>query len=77
MGKLKQHAAYYTCDEYDRIGPLYYFAPSDRTPPPYTTQRRVEAILDIASDGTLAGVELVFGDLPPPPFSRSHGEGKP
>lgn len=48
------------------IGHLYYFAPSNRAKPPYTTQRHVPAIIDIADDGTLAGVEL-FDDMPPPP----------
>jgi hypothetical protein len=45
----------------------YYFAPKNRAEPPYVTQREVTAIIDVASDGTLAGVELVMGDLPPPP----------
>lgn len=53
-------------------GGAYYFAPSNRTPPPYREQRETTAILDIASDGTLAGVELVFGPLPAPPNT---GEG--
>ena len=35
-------------------------------PPPYTKQREVRAIIDIADDGTLAGVELIDG-MPPPP----------
>lgn len=48
---------------------LYYFAPASRAPPPYTTQRRVTAIIDIAEDGTLAGVELI-DDMPPSPRSR-------
>lgn len=43
----------------------YYFAPNNRAAPPYREQRHVTAILDIAADGTLAGVELVMGDLPP------------
>src|SRR5690606_10526444 len=47
-------------------GPLYYFAPEHRTPGPYAVQREVSAIIDIAHDGTLAGVELI-DDMPPPP----------
>lgn len=35
--------------------------------PPYLRQRHVEAIIDIASDGTLAGVELI-DNMPPPPL---------
>lgn len=65
--KLYRHPAYWT---YDPEAPAYYFAPADRAAPPYLVQRHVEAILDIASDGTLAGVELVFGELPPPPRAR-------
>lgn len=49
---------------------LYYFAPASRTPPPYKTQRHVTAIIDVASDGTLAGVELI-NDMPPPPLHHS------
>jgi hypothetical protein len=45
---------------------LYYFAPTNRRPPPYKTQRRVVGIIDIADDGTLAGVELI-DEMPPPP----------
>jgi hypothetical protein len=63
--KLEQRAAWYTCQLED--GPLYYFAPAERTAPPYKRQIEVTAIVDIASDGTMAGVELVWGDLPPPP----------
>lgn len=47
---------------------LFYFAPVNRAPPPYKTQKCVEAIIDIAADGTLAGVELIYG-MPPPPAS--------
>ncbi len=67
---MKQHAAFFTYDDeaFDQIGEhLYYFAPTKRAPPPYKRQVHVEAILDIAEDGTLAGIELVHGDLPPPP----------
>jgi hypothetical protein len=59
--------AYFTCDESEPVaGPLYYFAVGGRTPGPYTKQREVKAIIDIADDGTLAGVELI-DDMPPPP----------
>jgi hypothetical protein len=51
----------------------YYFAPLQASPPPYDT-REVTAIIDIASDGTLAGVKLVQMranmPLPAPPLSR-------
>jgi hypothetical protein len=70
--RLPRHEAFWTFDE--SFGErAYYFAPSKRAEPPYVTQRRVEAILDVASDGTLAGIELVDGDLPPPP-RLSNGE---
>lgn len=63
-----KRSAYWTFDEKaaETVGNLYYFAPLDRSPPPYLTQRRVEAIIDIAADGTLAGVELI-DNMPPPP----------
>lgn len=62
---LKQYEAVFT---YDSQSGAYYFAPSMREDPPYREQRHVTAILDIAADGTLAGVELVLGELPPPPM---------
>jgi hypothetical protein len=61
---LTKHKAYWTHDEEAHA---YYFAPEERAAGPYREQRQVTAILDIASDGTLAGVELVLGELPPPP----------
>lgn len=69
---MEKREAYWTFDEkaWRENGlKLYYFAPLNRTPPPYLTQRRVTAILDIAHDGTLAGVELI-DDMPPPPGER-------
>lgn len=62
---LEKRHAYWT---YDSRARAYYFAPSNRAAPPYKTQRHVTAVLDIAADGTLAGVELVMGDLPEPPL---------
>lgn len=53
----------HTDDEH--CGNMYYVKVKGRMPPPYLTQRRVTAIVDIASDGTLAGIELV-DDMPPP-----------
>lgn len=55
--------AVFTHEDSD-AGHLYYFAPQDRAPGPYRTQRHVHAIIDIAADGTLAGVELI-DDMPP------------
>ncbi len=68
MNELKRRPAYWTHDDeaVEKVGHLYYFAPENRAPGPYTTQRHVAAIIDIASDGTLAGVELI-DDMPPPP----------
>jgi len=66
---MQHRPAYWTHDDkaVDEIGEhLYYFAPANRRPPPYRNQRRVEAIIDIADDGTLAGVELIE-KMPPPP----------
>ena len=61
---MKHNRAYFT---YDPEAKAYYFAPENRTAPPYHHQQHATAILDIAADGTLAGVELVIGDLPPAP----------
>ena len=65
---MKQHPAYWTHDDEAAkdVGHLYYFAPTNRRPPPYKNQREVRAIIDIAEDGTLAGVELI-DNMPPPP----------
>ena len=72
---IAHYPATYTCDMScaDTVGPLYYFRLVNRSPGPYKRQIRREAILDIAEDGTLAGVELIF-DMPPPP--RCAMEGK-
>ena len=70
---LERHAAYWTFDNkaYAEHGErLYYFAPLHAALPPYRKQIHVTAIIDVADDGTLAGVELVMGDLPLPPVNR-------
>lgn len=64
MCRAKSMAAQWT---YDPEAEAYYFAPLQAAPPPYLRQRHVEAIIDIASDGTLAGVELI-DNMPPPPL---------
>lgn len=66
MPELEKRKAYWTVDAADGHGPLYYFGMLERAPGPYLEQRRVEAIIDIASDGTLAGIELI-DNMPPPP----------
>ena len=60
--------ATFTVDS-SEVGHLYYFAPADRALGPYLKQIRVDAIIDVAADGTLAGVELIDG-MPPPPIPR-------
>ena len=63
---MKKREAYWTyCDSGDGDR-SYYFAPTDRQPPPYGEQREVRAVIDIAPDGTLAGIELI-DDMPPAP----------
>lgn len=64
MERLQRRQAHWT---YDPEAHAYYFAPESRAEPPYRHQKRATAILDIAADGTLAGIELADGDLPPPP----------
>jgi hypothetical protein len=68
-GRLGKHAAYWTHEECDAVGHLYYFGIQKgvRTRGPYTNQRHVKAIVDIAHDGTLAGIELIDNMPPPPP----------
>lgn len=71
---MEKRPGYWTHDNaVADVGHLYYFAPTNRAPGPYLTQRRVAAIIDIASDGTLAGVELI-DDMPPPPISNGDGQ---
>lgn len=73
---MERRQAFWTYDEqaFKEHGyHLYYFAPANRTKSPYRKQIHVDAILDIADDGTLAGVELVSGPLPPPPASEELG----
>lgn len=65
--RLRERSATFTCDD-SEVGPLYYFKVTDRAPGPYKKQLRVEAIIDVADDGTLAGVELIEY-MPPPPLS--------
>lgn len=73
----RRRAAFWTHDdEAAKDGEhLYYFAPINRAPSPYKTQRHVRATIDIASDGTLAGVELI-DDMPPPPKSDGERAGQ-
>lgn len=66
MSELPEMRAYYTHEDSVLTGHLYYFAPSWRHPGPYTRQIETTAIVDVAADGTLAGVELLDVGLPPP-----------
>lgn len=65
-GTLRRRPASYTCEVSEIAGPLYYIKLGDAAPPPYTKQVHRTAIIDVADDGTLAGVELIT-DMPPPP----------
>jgi len=51
---------------YDTEAKAWYFAPEMRANGPYKRQIRVEAIIDIGHDGTLAGVEIIDGNCPGP-----------
>ncbi len=53
---LEKRPAYYT---YDPEAGAYYLGLGDRCDPPYLKQVHVEAILDVADDGTPAGVEII------------------
>jgi hypothetical protein len=61
---VKKRDAYWT---YDPAVHSYYFAPNDRHEPPYKKQIFVEAIIDVAADGTMAGIEIIDPKMPPPP----------
>ncbi len=63
---LEKRPAHYT---YGPEAGAYYLALGDRRDPPYLKQVRVGAILDVADDGTLAGVEIIdtHGIKPPSP----------
>lgn len=63
---MKLIAATVSHHDDEDAGHLYYVKLKGRSPPPYLTQRRVTAIIDIAADGSLAGIELI-ADMPPPP----------
>jgi len=62
---LEKMTAYWT---YDEEADAYYFAPMQRREPPYRRQIIAEVIIDVADDGTLAGIELIDteGVKPPP-----------
>ena len=62
------HYALVSCDmEHAHVvGPLYYIKLCDRSPGPYKIQLHRKAIIDVADDGTLAGIDLIY-DMPPPP----------
>lgn len=81
IASMEHRPAYWThdADAVDSVGHLYYFAPTNRAPGPYKTQSEVRAIIDIAADGTLAGVELI-DNMPPPPVAAaalSQAQGEP
>lgn len=79
-GAVEMHSAFFTFDReaYLEHGErLYYFCPDVRAPGPYRQQRHVQAIIDIADDGTLAGVELIDNmPMPPIPSERREAAGK-
>ncbi len=64
---LEKRSAYYT---YDPETGAYYLGLGDRRDPPYLKQIHVEAILDVADDGTLAGVEIIDTRAPEPPCAK-------
>lgn len=49
----------------DEVG-AYYFQPKLRAEPPYERQMHTVAIVDVAQDGTLAGIEIIDAEVPPP-----------
>lgn len=68
---MERRPAFWTHDQiHGDGGHLYYFGLTERADPPYKRQVIVSAILDIAEDGTLAGVELIDPKMPPPPNKK-------
>lgn len=64
MSTITERSATVRCEDDPHAGLLYYVTISGRTPGPYKNHRRVDAILDIASDGSLAGIQLI-DNMPP------------
>lgn len=60
---MEKMAAFWT---YDPDSHAYYFRPDGRTAPPYLKQVKVEAVVDIAHDGTFAGIEITDPKAPKP-----------
>lgn len=54
---------------HEEAGGAWYVALEGRAVPPYLRQITVEAIVDVGSDGRVAGIEIVDA-LPPPPEGR-------
>lgn len=71
---LEQIPATYT---HDTDAEMYYFAPSERAPGPYLKQIKIEAIVDVASDGSLAGIEFDSAQIEQSerPFQNHGGKG--
>jgi hypothetical protein len=53
-------------------GNLWYLRLSERRYPPYVKQIHVEAIVDIADDGTVAGIEIIDEKMLGPPKTAKH-----
>jgi hypothetical protein len=56
---------------YDASIGAYYFALNDRRPPPYRKQVVVTAIAHLDHEGSLAALEVMDRQAPPPPKPRS------
>jgi hypothetical protein len=65
--KMTCGTASWTCEDNQHVGKLWYIKLDEAHKPPYRTQVHVSAILDIAEDGTLAGIELIEA-MPPAPL---------
>lgn len=75
MGEVfKRGDAKWSCNHGEDTGPLWYFSISGRTDGPYKKQRRVKAIIDVADDGALAGIELIDNMPPAPKIDHKIGE---
>ena len=56
----------HSCGKGCRGAGAYYFEPAERADGPYERQMHVVAIVDVAQDGTLAGIEIIDPEMPLP-----------
>jgi uncharacterized protein YuzE len=75
---ISKGTAVWTCAE-TSCGPMWYIKLNERCAPPYIRQVEVTAILDVAEDGTIAGIEVLgasnYALIPPKSVPRIKTQG--